>query len=443
MRTKRLIVDMSSVMWSCLTAGTDKEFGKKVEFEGKMVQVNSAEHGYENAINHFISVFNALEITPISMIMVVEGQSSKQLRLSIIPTYKGGSEKKSRPPEAYAEFEKLRERLVTTFTSLGAMAVSQDHIEADDVIAYLALNLKGERIIDTNDGDMAQLITDDGSIILWKFDRGLLAENHIGPFPCKYITVYKALVGDTSDKIPGAKDFGKTAWHNLLVQFGYEGLEAMEELIVNRQLDRLAEDVPQLKVLQKIIDDKQGVYNSYDCAKLYPKKVNTHRKPMDITTGMVKPAANFDDKRLRQYAQQVRLVHADNFKPALDFFIEKLAASPFVAFDIETSSCDEGDEWLAAAKAKSTAAGDDIGVDVFGSTLTGFSVTFGNNLQYTYYCTVDHVETDTVKNITKQQAKQMLQCIPDTLRLVIQNVAFELPVIMNELGPMNEEGVPE
>lgn len=438
--SRRLIIDMSSIMWTCLLAGQDKEWGVKVDFNGKPTLVNSAQYGYENAVNHLVAVLDSLHLTPMNMIMVVEGMNSKFLRTSILPTYKGGTAP-SHPEQAYVEFNKLRGMLLETFLGLGACWCSQDGIESDDVMTYLALNLKGERIIDTNDNDLTAIVDNDNGIRVWKFGKGLVEDNPYGPFPFRHITVYKALVGDPSDKIPGAKGFGPTAWNNLLIQFGYEGLDLMEGLIRDRQLDRLAEDVGTLKELQRIIDNKDTVYKSYDCARLYPMKVNTMRKPLEWKAGMVRSRSEIKDERLRHWGQQVRLVSEENFKAACDFLSSKMEESPVVSLDIETSTSDESDDWLEQAKAKSQAAGDDIGVDVFGSTLTGFSLTFGCNMQYTYYVTVDHVEEQGVTNISREQAKHMMNLIPESKRHIIQNVAFELPVLMKNLGPMDEEGV--
>jgi 5'-3' exonuclease len=439
MNNKRLLVDLSSIMWTCMLAGTDTEFGKKVQFEGKPFHVNSAAYGYENAINHLVMVMTELNITPINMIMVMEGMSSKLLRQSILPNYKGG-DKKTRPEESYVEFGKLRQMMVDTFLGLGATMCTQDGIEADDILAYLALNLKGERIIDTNDGDLTVLITEDShDIRVWRFGKGLIDENPYGPFPCKYITVYKALVGDTSDKVPGCPGFGQKAWLDLLTAFGWDGLELMEGLIVNRKLDDLQEDVGSLSCLKRVIEQKDMVYKSYDCAKLYPNKINTMRKPLEWKAGMVKPLTECKDARLKHWYQQTRLVSRENFDAAMKFLVAKIPESPFIAFDCETSTNDVSDEWLAAAKAKSTEKGDDIGVDVYGSKLTGYSLTFGANNQYTYYCTVDHVQAPGCTNLMPVQAKQMLDIIPREKRRVIQNVAFELPVIMKNLGPINEE----
>ena len=37
---KRLIVDMSSLLWQSLLVGKDEEHGTEVEHDGKMVRVN-------------------------------------------------------------------------------------------------------------------------------------------------------------------------------------------------------------------------------------------------------------------------------------------------------------------------------------------------------------------------------------------------------------------
>lgn len=440
---KRLIVDMSSIMWTCLLAGTDTEFGFKVDFEGKPFQVNSATYGYENAINHFVAMLDNLNMTPMQMILVIEGLNSKLLRTNVLPGYKGGG-KETRPQEAYAEFGKLREMLMTTLTGLGACAVTQDGIEADDVIAYLALNLQGYRIVDSNDGDMAVLINDSGNeddmIHLYKFGKGLVTENPIGPFPCKHVLTYKSLVGDTSDKIPGAKGFGKTGWMNLIVNFGYEGLDAMLELIQRRKLKELEEDVAQLPALKTIIADEEGVYKCYAVAKLYPEKVNTQRKPLVWTAGMTKPTK---DERLKKWGGASRLVYAHNFEQALQWMQSKLDESPFISLDIETSATDDADAWMETAKAKNKDDSDNTNVDVFGAQLTGFSVTFGNNMQYTLYFSVDHVEEPGKLNITKLQAKQAMRALPADKINAIQNTSFELPVLMEELGPLDQDGLPE
>lgn len=447
---KRLIVDLSSILWTCLLVGKDVEFGRQVEFieedadgkkkEPKMFQVNSAKYGYENVVNHFVSVLNRFEIAPMDMILVVEGMHSKTLRQSILPRYKAGRE---RPDDAYLEFQKLREMIITTFTSLGAIAVTQDGIESDDVITYLCQNLDGIKIVDSNDGDIAFNISDGSvptqNVTIWKQSKGIeVTENPYGPFPCKFIPLYKALVGDSGDKIPGAKGFGETAWLNFLVNFDDSAMDQITGMIESKKLKDLAEDVDFFKPFQKVIDNADMVWRSYQCGRLYPNLINTVRKPLQWTPGMVKPRHTMEDERLKHWAGQVRLVHAGNYKQAVEWMQGFLNESPFISFDIETSANDTAEQWLETAKTKSNESKDAESVDVFGAELTSFALTFGINMQYTLFFTVDHVETDKVKNITKAQAKAVLELLPKSKVKAIQNVSFELPIIMEQLGPLQE-----
>lgn len=443
----RLIVDLSSILWSCLLAGKDKEFGKEVMFqpdpskEAKKFHVNSAIYGYENVVNHFKYVLERFQLAPMDMVIVVEGLHSKGYRQAIYPGYKAG---RDRPDDSYIEFQKLREMILTAYLGLGAIAVTQDGIESDDVIAYLCRNLPGKKIIDSNDGDLYGLISDGTTgtegVSVWKMSSGQhhTDENPYGPFACRFVTLYKALVGDDGDKLPGAKGFGDTAFLNMLVNYDDDALDVLEGYIKNSKLDDLADDVADFKPFKKVIEGKEMVYKSYHCAKPYPNMVNTPRKPLVWTPGMVKPHYTFDDERLKPWAQQVRLVHAGNYKQATAWMKDLLAESPFISFDIETSSNDTADQWMETAKTKSNESKDAESVDVFGAELCSFSLTFGRNMQYTLFFTVAHVETDKVKNITKEQAKAVLEMLPQSKIKAIQNVSFELPIVMNELGPLEE-----
>jgi hypothetical protein len=152
---------------------------------------------------------------------------------------------------------------------------------------------------------------------------------------------------------------------------------------------------------------------------------------------MVMPVDTDTDARLKHWAGKVRLVHTGNYDEALKFFRQTLAASPFVSFDIETSVTDEGEDWLRAIAKKVDEEDDDkLGIDVFGAKLAGFATTFGRNNQFTFYWTVDHLEEGNTKNLSIAQAKAVLESVPASKRTVIQNVAFELPVVMENLGPL-------
>ena len=77
---RRALIDLRSVLWTGLMAGRDKEFGKKVQFNGKEVFINSAEYGYDNAIDHVMLVLDDLRIQPRDVILVDDGRNSKLMR---------------------------------------------------------------------------------------------------------------------------------------------------------------------------------------------------------------------------------------------------------------------------------------------------------------------------------------------------------------------------
>jgi hypothetical protein len=135
------------------------------------------------------------------------------------------------------------------------------------------------------------------------------------------------------------------------------------------------------------------------------------------------------DERLERYAGQSWLVTTDNWEAQRDFCLQQCQRSPFVALDIETSTPPESDEWLQNQQPP-----DPDGVDVLGSTLTGLSLTFGDNLQYTVYISVDHAET---RNVPSEAVRQLIaQIKPEK---VIQNLSFELTVLYQEWSAQQED----
>jgi len=130
----KIAFDMSSVMWTCLSVGTDRE-GQKVHHNGRLIQVNSPAYGYEFAVNSMLAHMKLADCQPKDIIMVFEGTNSKAPRLEIDPKYKGG--RGDRLQEAYMVFGELQQRLREVFGEVGALALTQDNCEGDDTLAYL------------------------------------------------------------------------------------------------------------------------------------------------------------------------------------------------------------------------------------------------------------------------------------------------------------------
>ena len=410
---KRLIVDFSNLLWTSLIVGKDGENGRKIQHNGKEIYINSAQWGVDCAINNLVTCLDTLSLVPSDIIFVVETGNSKARRQAMYKPYK--QDREERHPLLKENFQKAKDEILALFGGLGATWVTQPHTEGDDVIAYLAEHLDGEKIIYSTDGDLAQLLVLP-DVMLWNSGT-LVASNPYGDFDPTYIRVMKALVGD-GNEYPGCPKFGPKKWEALLERYG-SALPVLDSWMETRNLDELKDDVPDFPPFQLVLNNLDLVYTSYQLAKLRPDWVNLLRVPLQWHPGMVKPATDY---RLKKWGQQVRLITAETYDQALAFFEKQVRGTPFFSLDIETSTPDESDEWLAARDAEKK-------VDVLGSELTGMGLTFGPNSQYTYYLSVDHRDTP---NCTSEQVRQLVAKIPSDKFVVVHNAAFELPILAME-----------
>lgn len=418
----KLAIDMSSVMWTGLRSGVDPA-AETVWFNNKQVKVNTADYGYENVVGFLTQTLKDFKLCPMDMILVFEGLNSKGPRLAIDPAYKLRNDK---CPVEYVHFQVLSDRLKDLFRGAGAIAVSQDYAEADDTLAYLAMHTKEDLIIVSNDGDLARLygVNRHGAKINI-YAKGEVNQNPFGDFPLEFLTVYKAMVGDSSDKITGIVRFGQKSWEAFVQRFGLAGLREMRRLGELGTLDDLALEAESDKQIAQIYAGRDDYLKSFKLATLHPEWVNTRYYPLNWMPGLNvhEPA----DERLKPWAPKRRLVTADNWDAFVGWIIPILQADPEAALDIETSTPYESDEWLAQQ-------GNPDGVDVIGSTLSGMSLTFGPNRRYTVYISVDHVDTP---NVDKQLVGEFLHKLQAMgVTLVIHNTMFEGPVLKQEFGEM-------
>lgn len=418
----RLIVDLNAVLNAALLGGKDPD-GQTIKDEnGKSVQVNSALYGVERFFDYLVEDMNHFGVTPRNVLGVWDGQGAKQYRQVHLEQYKQGREKN---PAVHEQLSLARAMVSERTKAVGITTCWVKAREADDVIAYLVRELRDmPNFVSTVDGDLNVLV--DPNTHVWRL--GKLNENPYGAFPHRFITLYKALVGDTSDGIPGAKGFGDAAFVKLVRTFGVEGLDAFVDLIENGNLHRLQEDVADMKELQKVIDSKDLVATCWRVAKLHPEDVNTKTHPLEWEVGMVQP---WNDETgvpdMKHWYGTKTLVTSMNYGHAYARMKGRMADSPFVALDIETSSVDESDEWMDAIKKR----GANGKIDALGHNLTGMSITFGDNLQHTIYMSVDHADT---ANITVDQCRGMVELVPVDLHIVVHNFAFEGQVLYRTWG---------
>lgn len=142
-------------------------------------------------------------------------------RHKIYPEYKA-----NRPPtdEALVQQLKIARDLVR---ALGFRVCALQGAEADDILATLAVNAQkqgAQSIVITSDKDILQIAND--KIKIW---NGNLKEEPKSNLACKakfgvdcpYIVDYLAIVGDSSDNVPGVAGLGPKAAVELITKFGH------------------------------------------------------------------------------------------------------------------------------------------------------------------------------------------------------------------------------
>ncbi len=140
------------------------------------------------------------------------------------------------PDELYSQIPKVKEAL----EAFGIKVFQKQGVEADDLIASIASNIKGfNKIIVSGDLDNTQLV-DDETVIYTSgrqikdtlvYDREKVFAR-FGVYP-EMILDYKALVGDSSDNIPGGKGIGPKKALELLRAHG--GIKKIFENIESGQ----------------------------------------------------------------------------------------------------------------------------------------------------------------------------------------------------------------
>lgn len=402
---KRLLIDISSVANACLFASEkDGENSFEVDFEGKVVNVASALDGYESMIMAFRSILRELGMVPVQCVMVKDGKDSRKLRRAYLPNYK---DRPARAPEFYLELEKVINQFEETLLSYGGISVVKEGYEADDLIAALAAVT--DSIIWSKDGDL--MAAGD-----WYWSGELNPARY--PVTKKeHITVYKTLVGDTSDKIPGAKGFGEGAFIDMVAKYGDEVLDDFLVMLENRELDGLTELTEEFKPFKKIVENLPTVYASYDCARFHHpgwKKIEWKAKF---------PQPNGD---LMWWQQEIKLVERTEFASPgfLDRLIADLHSGPVKVrgFDIETWQDEASLAWGELNKPK----GGKVKLDSVACHMAGFSLTCGANNEKCYYFPIDHKDTD---NLSLDDMTMILNMLPEDGLLSIHNVSYELPVV--------------
>ena len=244
---------------------------------------------YTNAITGFFSALlklkNALEPDGIAVAFDLR---TPTFRHKMYDGYK--KRRKGMPDELAAQMPYIKEIL----DYMGIVRVETEGYEADDIIGTLAKSTDTECYIATGDRDSFQLITDKISVVLASTKQEITytpekIEELYGIAPPQFIEV-KALMGDSSDDIPGVSGIGEKTAFSLIQKFGgvdyiYDNLNSIdvtnavrtklekgrEDCFLSRELGRIATDAP--------VDTDA---NNYKIGKGNPQKLSELLSELEI-----------------------------------------------------------------------------------------------------------------------------------------------------------------
>jgi DNA polymerase-1 len=277
-----------------------------------------------------------------SYIGVVFDAKGKSFRNDLYPEYKANRAKM--PDDLREQIEPIQ----TIIRNMGLPLIIVDGVEADDVIGTFAEQATLKKmpvVISTGDKDMAQLVNEHVTLINTMTDTvmddaGVLAKFGVRP---DQIIDYLALVGDTSDNIPGVPKCGpKTAVKWLTEYESLEGVIAHADEVKGKVGEYLRESLELLPISYQLATIKLDVelpcavedlqFSEPDEAALRELFLDYEFKQwVDELGDDVTPELR------AQQRQDYELVLTD---ADLDRWLVKLEKADLFAFDTETTSLD-------------------------------------------------------------------------------------------------------
>jgi DNA polymerase-1 len=313
-------------------------------------QLLSSKGQATGAIKGVISMIKKLMSDyPDSHIAVVFDAKGKTFRNDIYKEYKA-----NRPPMP----DELRSQIAPIHEILRLMGLPLlvvDDVEADDVIGTLAVQATNQEmsvLISTGDKDMAQLVTPHVTLIntmnnVVMDEAGVVEKFGVRP---DQIIDYLALVGDTSDNIPGVPKCGPKTAVKWLTE--YDSLKAVmenadavkgkvgENLRDSLELMPMSYELATIKTdveLESRVDElKLGEPDSEGLLKIYTElEFKPWVNELNAGAGTGDSAGEAVAEVALKTDYEIIYTGA-----ALKTWIDRLSAAPVFAFDTETTSLD-------------------------------------------------------------------------------------------------------
>nr|WP_154325521.1 DNA polymerase I [Pantoea sp. 201603H] len=309
-----------------------------------------------------------------SHVAVVFDAKGKTFRDELFEHYK--SHRPPMPDDLRAQIEPLHKMV----TAMGLPLLAVTGVEADDVIGTLALQAEQQGrtvLISTGDKDMAQLVTPNVTLIN-TMNNAILGPEEVKEkygIPPALIIDFLALMGDSSDNIPGVPGVGEKTAQALLQGLGgiqtiYENLDKVADLsfrgaktmstkleqnkevaFLSYQLATIKTDVEldvtcdTLNVNEPAIEELSALFRHYEFKRWTTDLeegvwLQGKKSGASVTKSVVKSIEQQPNE-----AEISSILSSDGYATILDeqtfeIWLEKLKVSDVFAFDLETDSLD-------------------------------------------------------------------------------------------------------
>jgi DNA polymerase-1 len=280
-------------------------------------------------------------------VAVVFDAKGKTFRDEIFAEYKA-----HRPPMP-EELSSQVEPLLELVQAMGLPLLQVPGVEADDVIGTLAekaTKAGWETVISTGDKDLAQLVNEQVSLINTMNDTRMDVEGVLDKFGVapEQIIDFLALVGDTSDNIPGVPKVGPKTAAKWLSEYG-----SLDELVVHAEEikgkagENLRAHLEQLELSRQLATIRCDVTLDMDVDELKLKPPDTEKlrswyERLEFKTWLKQLDGGDAQQSTEPLTAKTTKAEYDTVLSKKQFadWLQRLRKAEFFAFDTETTSLD-------------------------------------------------------------------------------------------------------
>ncbi len=259
------------------------------------------------------------------------------------------AEYKATRPAMPDELRSQVQPILDAVEAMGLPLLRVAGVEADDVIGTLckqAADRDLRVLVSTGDKDLAQLVNDKVTLVNTmsdtRMDRdGVKAKFDVYP---EQIVDYLALIGDTSDNIPGVPKVGaKTAAKWLNEYDSADGIVRHADEIKGKVGDSLRESIDQLRLSQQLATIRQDIDLDLSIDDLSPSAADLRRLRELYRHFELRSLLGQLDDAVDEPAAPVSEKSGANYETiltwdAFDRWFRKISQAALTAFDTETTS---------------------------------------------------------------------------------------------------------